>query len=213
MNEIKVSVSSAVALGRRHLPLIRVNRRFFICCALCAAMFQLLLIESRVSERGQASVTRPTVRLTLAGEEAPPLQIQPMMPPAITMPPMDTLTWRSTGEDHLKSRVTRWEKFETEFGVTEPEHSAVLRSMQSAKYNLDRVVFAASEFSHNLSSMTDYEWDHGRFYRVSAATRLLREESSTQWTTVPENVHLGLDVNLVQSKPYIGVKLVIPFGN
>ena len=164
-------------------------------------MFQLLLIESPVSERGQASVTRPTLRLTLGGE-APP-----------TMAPMDTLTWRSTGEDYLKSRVTRWEKFETEFGVTIPEHSTMLRSMQSAKYNLDRVVFAANEFSHNLSSMTDYEWDHGRFYRVSAATQLWREESSTRWTTVPENVHLGLDVNLVQSRPYIGVKLVIPFGD
>ncbi len=129
------------------------------------------------------------------------------------MAPMDTLTWRSTGEDYLKSRVTRWEKFETEFGVTVPEHSTMLRSMQSAKYDLDRVVYAANEFSHNISRLTDYEWDHGRFYRVSAATQLLREESSTRWTTVPENVHLGLDVNLVQSRPYIGVKLVIPFGD
>jgi hypothetical protein len=136
-----------------------------------------------------------------------------MMPPAITTPPMNTLTWRSTGEDYLKSRVTRWEKFETEFGVTSPEHSMVLRSMQSAKYDLDRAVFAANEFSHNLSRLTDYEWDHGRFYRASAATQLLREESSTRWTAVPENVHLGLDVNLVQSRPYIGMKLVIPIGN
>ena len=113
------------------------------------------------------------------------------------MAPMDTLTWRSTGEDYLKSRVTRWEKFETEFGVTIPEHSTVLRSMQSAKYDLDRAVFAANEFSHNLSRLTDYEWDHGGFYRASAATQLLREDSSTRWTTVPKNVHLGLDVNLV----------------
>jgi len=207
MNEMEVSVSSAVAPGRRRLPLIRVNRRFFICCALCAAMFQLALIERPVSKRGQAPAPQPTVEATLVREEAPPLQIQPMMPP------MDTLTWRSTGEDYLKSRVTHWEKFETEFGVTVPEHSTVLRSMQSAKYNLDRAVFAANEFSRNLSRLTDYELDHGRFYHVSAATQLLREESSTRWPTVPENVHLGLDVNLVQSRPYIGVKLVIPIGN
>ena len=213
MNEIEVSVSSAVAPGRRRLPLIRVNRRFFICCALCAAMFQLALIERPPSRRGQAPAPQPTLRLTLGGEEAPSLQAQPLLPPAITMPTMDTLTWRSTGEDYLKSRVTRWEKFETEFGVTEPEHSTVLRSMQSAKYNLDRAVFAANEFSHNLSRLTDYEWDHGRFYRASAATQLLREESSTRWPTIPENVHLGLDVNLVQNRPYIGVKLVIPFGD
>ena len=211
MNEIEVSVSSAAALDRRRLPLIRVNRRFFICCALCAAMFQLALIERPLSERGQAPAPQPTVRPSLVREEAPPLQIQPMVPP--TMAPMDTLTWRSPGEDYLKSRVTHWEKFETEFGVTEPEHSTVLRSMQSAKYNLDRAVFAANEFSHNLSRLTDYEWDHGGFYRASAATQLLREDSSTRWTPVPKNVHLGLDVNLAQSRPYIGVKLVIPFGD
>ncbi len=176
-------------------------------------MFQLALIERPLPERGQAPAPQPTAKPVFVTEEPPPLQIQPMMPPAVTVAPMDTLTWRSTGEDYLKTPVTRWEKFETEFGVTEPEHSTVLRSMQSAKYSLDRAVFAANEFSHNLSRLTDYELDHGRFYHASAATQLLRDESLTPWPTVPENVHLGLDVNLVQSRPYIGVKLVIPFGD
>ena len=137
--------------------------------------------------------------------------MQPIMPAAT--PFVDTLSWRLADDEYLKSHVTRWEKFETEFGITEPEHSPVLRSMQTAKYNLDRFVFAANEFSRNVSSLTEYGLDHGRLYRVSAATQQSREELPIPWTTIPENVHLGLDVNVAQGKPYVGVKLVIPFGN
>jgi hypothetical protein len=210
MNEIEVSVSSVVTLGRRRLPLIRVNRRFFICCALCAAMGLLLLIESRVSERSQAPASRPTLGANLVIEELPPLQMPPLMPPAT--PFVDTLTWRLAGQDYMTRRFTRWEKFETEYGMGEPEHSAVLRSMQSAKYNLDRVVFAANEFSRNLSSLTEYEFDHGRLTHVPAAAPQSGDELRPLMT-VPRNVRLGLDVNVAEGRPYLGVKLIIPVGD
>ena len=128
-------------------------------------------------------------------------------------PSVDTAPWRPIDKDYAKRHVDRWEKFETEFGITEPEHSPVLRSMQSAKYNLDRLVFVASEFSHQLSSVTEFELDHGKLYHVSAAGQQAWEEPSNSSAPIPKNVRLGLDVNVAQGKPYVGVQLVIPIGN
>ena len=210
MNESEVSVSSAVTPGRRRLPLIRVNRRFFICCALCAALCQLLLIERGISERSQVPALGLALRANPVVEEPPPLQVPPLVPSAT--PFVDTLTWRLAGQDYMTRRLSRWDKFENEYGIGEPEHSPVLRSMQAAKYNLDRVVFAANEFSRNLSSLTLYEFDHGRLTHVPAAAPQSGDELRSLMT-VPRNVRLGLDVNMAQSRPYVGVKLVIPIGD
>jgi hypothetical protein len=85
--------------------------------------------------------------------------------------------------------------------------------MQTAKYNLDRVLFAANEFTHDLSSVTEFELDHGRLSHVSAATRQTRAELANPSTALPEYVRLGLELNMAQGKPYLGVRVVIPFGN
>ena len=73
-------------------------------------------------------------------------------------------------------------------------------------------MFAANDFTHNLSSLTEYEFDHGRLNHVPAA-----QESGAELRpflmTVPRNVRLGLDVNVALGKPYVGVKLVVPFGD
>jgi len=204
MNEIDVSVSSPIALGGRRLALIRINRRFLVCCTLCAAVSQLLIENSMPED------TQPASRSALKVSQPPPLQIPPLTPSPIAT--ADTPNWHLAGEDFLKARTTRWEKFESEFGIVEPEHSTVLRSVQSAKYNLDRLVFAADEFSHNLSSMSQYELDHGRLYHVSSDPPPSAEDL---WPTpsVPRNVRLGLDVNVSLGRPYVGLKLVIPFGD
>ena len=148
MNEMEVSVSSVLPFGRRRLPLIRVNRRFLLCCALCATVLSLFLIENPATERIQTLTSPPASRPMARADfpravrlESPPLQIQPIVLP--TTPFVDTFTWRLAGQDYMTRRRGRWERFETEFGITEPEHSPVLRSMQSAKYSLDRLVFAA----------------------------------------------------------------------
>ena len=140
-------------------------------------------------------------------EEPLPFCIQPVASS------VDAATWQMTAKDYSKHRVTRWEKFETEFGITEPEPSLVLRSMQTAKYNVDRILFAANEFTRNVSSATEFELGHGKLHHVSADTQQSRDDLSNPSSAIPENVRLGLDVNLAQGKPYVGVKLVIPFGN
>jgi hypothetical protein len=162
---------------------------------------------SRESKPSQTVVPRPALGASLVREAPSSLHSQP------TALSVDTAVWRPIDTDYAASRVDRWEKFETEFGIAEPEHSPVFRSVQAAKYNLDRLVFAASEFSRNLSDVTDFELDHGRLYHVSAAGTQVWEEPSSSSAPIPRNVHLGLDVNVAQGKPYVGVKLVIPFGN
>jgi len=126
---------------------------------------------------------------------------------------VNTATRRWIDTDYARSRLGRWEKFETEFGIAEPEHSPVLRSMQAAKYNLDRLVFAANEFSRDFSNIAQFELDHGKVYHLSAAGLQGGEGPSRSSVPIPRNVRLGLDVNVAQGKPYVGVKLVIPIGN
>ena len=125
----------------------------------------------------------------------------------------ESAAWRVTDLRRKHTSADRWEKFETEFGITEREPSLVLGTVQTAKYNLDTFLFVVDDFTRNLSDSLQFEYDEGKLRRVSTLGERPRRDSSGPMMSLVENARLGLDLNMTGGKPYVGVKVTVPLGN
>lgn len=97
-----------------------------------------------------------------------------------------------------------WERFEAEYSPSQKTPSPIKRQIETAKYGLDTAVFAVDRFTKNVQSQTDFSFDQGSLRRTRA-TSLEEPRSSPR---------VKLDLDMWQgSKPYVGVRLIIPFGN
>ncbi len=125
----------------------------------------------------------------------------------------ESAAWRVTDFGRNNTPADRWEKFEVEFGITETERSLVLGTMQTMKYNVDTLLFTVDNFARSLSESLEVEYQEGKLHRVVPLGERPRQDSSGPPMDVVENARLGLDFNLSNGKPYVGVKLVVPLGN
>ena len=120
---------------------------------------------------------------------------------------------RVTEFGRRNTSANRWEKFETEFGITKREPSRVLGTVQTVKYNLDTFLFTVDDFAQSLSDSLQFECDEGKLHHVSTLGERPRQNSSSPSMDIAENARLGLDLNVSGGKPYVGVKLIVPLGN
>ena len=97
-----------------------------------------------------------------------------------------------------------WERFEGEYSPAQKSPSPIKRQIQTAKYGLDTAVFAVDHFVKNVRSQADFSFDQGSLHRTQATT-----------SGEPRNSpRVKLDLEVWQgSKPYVGVRIIIPFGN
>ena len=97
-----------------------------------------------------------------------------------------------------------WESFEAEYSPPQKSPSPIKRQIEAAKYGLDTAVFAVDRFTKNVQSQADFSFDQGSLRRTPAVS-----------VEGPRNSpRVKLDLNMWQgSKPYVGVRLIIPFGN
>jgi hypothetical protein len=97
-----------------------------------------------------------------------------------------------------------WEGFETEYSPPQKSPSPIKRQIETAKYGLDTAVFAVDRFVKNVQSQADFSFEQGSLHRTPAVS-LEAPRSSPR---------VKLDLEMWQgSKPYVGVRLIIPFGN
>ena len=115
------------------------------------------------------------------------------------------------------TEAQRWDRFESEFGVQNQTSSALESGLRSAKYDLDRTVFALNGFVETVADALEFE------YRFGDNTGLAR---SSQASTAPlrryfsplrdalENTRLrsDVDLNVGSGQAWIGMRLVVPFG-
>lgn len=96
-----------------------------------------------------------------------------------------------------------WERFEAEYRV--PAHSPALgtRQIETGKFGLDTTVFAVDRFVKNLRDHADFEFDHGNMRRTRANSR----------DGLLANPRVKLDLDMLHGRPYVGARVVIPFGN
>jgi hypothetical protein len=99
--------------------------------------------------------------------------------------------------------IEAWEKFDSEFRPEKRSASPVKRQIETAKYGLDTTVFAVDRFVKSIRDHADFEFDKGNLHRTRASSR----------EGFLDNPRVKLDLEMLRSKPYVGVRIVIPFGN
>ncbi len=105
--------------------------------------------------------------------------------------------------DAKATSAEAWERFETDYSPPRKSPLSIKREIASAKYGLDTAVFAVDRFFKSVESQADFSYEQGGMHR-------------TRETSLAEALHhprVKLDLNLGDSaRPYIGVRVIIPFG-
>jgi hypothetical protein len=104
--------------------------------------------------------------------------------------------------DRKPTNDEAWERFETEYSPPQGS-SPIKRQIQSAKFGLDTAVFAVDRFFKNVESQSDFSLDRGN----------LRRTREIPFGEALRNPRVKLDLEMGQSaRPYVGVRIIIPFG-
>jgi hypothetical protein len=105
----------------------------------------------------------------------------------------------------------RLEKFEADFGVKQKDPSLEKSSIESAQYKLDQTVFAAKEL------VQDFRYDTylADLTTGSAASRAPRRYYSDPVMDSWEHcqIHSGAEWDEKTGHAFVGVRLVLPFGD
>lgn len=109
----------------------------------------------------------------------------------------------------------RWENFETEFGLRERNTSRMLGSVESAKYQLDKTLFAMQEFVGDVEEAVSFDYalrDIGRRPPANGATD--RRVYDNLWMDAWQNARFksDIDLDMVKGRAFVGVRLVLPLG-
>lgn len=161
------------------------------------------------------SVVAAEPQTELLAAYVPPSLILETHPSPPTLPEWELLSetshWRLTPpRTRLASHMTRWARFEDEYGIREREPSAFKASLQTAKYQLDKTVFALDDFVANLEDALKIE------YRLSSAgTGTPPRAYRDPWRDAWENATLksDVDLNVFSGRAFIGLRLVFPIGD
>jgi hypothetical protein len=207
MNEIKVAVSrKAAAAARPPLPLFRFNRRFVICCALCAATLQLALAEASPDHLPYGRV---------------PIGLLPANPAIVSSEPViskelaltESEAWLILKPYHRRDARSRRDRFESEFGIDGKRQTGLMGSLQLAKYALDDATFTVDDFTRSVSDALKFDYDRGGFHRAAATDQNQRHTLPGPWAEMPRGVRFGPELSLTGGKPYVGLVVTVPFGN
>ena len=106
---------------------------------------------------------------------------------------------------HRKPTDTEaWDRFEAEYSPPQKSPSSIKRQIETAKYGLDTALFAVDRFTKNIKNQADFSFDQGS----------LRRTRATSYGESRNNLRVKLDLSMWQGgKPYMGVRIIIPFGH
>ena len=108
--------------------------------------------------------------------------------------------------------LVRWGKFASEFTPRDSDMPAILQPIACAKYGADVAVFTFDNLAHHIEDALELRFSHGHICRASTAT----VESPVHLQRGPvtlEDARLKFDFEIASGKPYVGVRLVLPFGS
>jgi hypothetical protein len=105
-----------------------------------------------------------------------------------------------------------WEKFEAEFGAAREVTPPHLAPLSETKYHIDLTIFTVNNVIHRFEDLIELRYSNGRIGRSAT----FRTPSPTYLGHGPftfEDTRLKFDFDLAGGKPYVGFRLVLPFGN
>lgn len=128
----------------------------------------------------------------------------------IPLPRMNLITVVPRPATHL----TRWDRFDAEFGLHDEQASLLAGSLLRAKYTVDVALFSIKTLSNALGDATELRYSHGRIRRASTADSDPSLRSAHHdGPILLEDARLKFVFEMASSRPYIGIRLVLPFGD
>lgn len=112
----------------------------------------------------------------------------------------------------LTQRPDRWERFEEEFGMKQEHLPVALDAIAHAKYGADITVFGVNTILQRLETVLELRYTRGQIVTVFSSPPTGPPHRSQSPFSL-EDTRLKVDFELTSGKPYIGVRLVFPFGN
>ena len=109
--------------------------------------------------------------------------------------------------------LTKWEAFTIKFGEHDISSSPMLDPVVDSKYAMDVTLFSALDLANQLSNFLELRYNNGH---IGRAFGTIAEHPLTRWHASPirlEDLRLKFDFLLARSKPYLGIRIVIPFGS
>lgn len=111
----------------------------------------------------------------------------------------------------------RWSDFERKYGITDPSDSFVLGAIQTAKYQLDKTVFALDLFVEQTRDALRFEYDFARGILIRGRQEPednMQPSTSTWWGPSFGEARLRTDVDLdvASGRAWVGLRLVVPVG-
>ncbi|MEI6085661.1 MAG: hypothetical protein WCS70_15360 [Verrucomicrobiota bacterium] len=137
-------------------------------------------------------------------------------PPAITAtlerPPSMLAERLISSEPVLLKHSDPWDQFQNEFGRDQEKAPSVLDSLAHAKYGVDLTVYTVTTFLDRLEDILELRYTNGRI--ESAAANPQPSAGTVKHGPVTlEDARLKFDFAFAGGQPYVGVRLVLPFGN
>ncbi len=112
----------------------------------------------------------------------------------------------------LPKTKSRWEHFEAEFGLRDDRATGVTASIARAKYGLDLLTFSAEVLADSMEDVVELRYTRGRICRVATSPSPAPAAHGAGPLSL-EDARLKFDLKLARGRPYLGLRLVIPFGN
>jgi hypothetical protein len=142
----------------------------------------------------------------IGAEEAGPVQVSTYAPPSLFTPHLALMT-----QSAVKPQDS-WEALKAQFVEDEPAPLPVLDPLVRTRSAADASLFTVAELANRLSNLLELRYSNGQLHR---AANVVAQPPSTRWHATPlhlEDVRLKFDIRLANTGPYLGFRIVFPFG-
>jgi len=139
-------------------------------------------------------------------------QATPDLTATFSRPPVKLTDRPLTVEPQLVKRPDRWEKFQKEFGFDQEIAPASLAPIANAKYGADLTLYTANTLLERLEAILELRYTQGRIVPAAMFPRTKPVQLARGPVTF-EDARLKVDFELTRGRPYLGLRLVLPFGN
>jgi hypothetical protein len=111
--------------------------------------------------------------------------------------------------DRLEKRRVR---FEEQFAPNLDNLSPVLREIAQAKYAADETLFNILTFLEQIEARLELRYASGRLAPAAAFPETKPLDTRPRFPLTFEDARLKIDCRLTDGQPYVGLRLVLPFG-
>jgi hypothetical protein len=126
----------------------------------------------------------------------------------------DPMSYSIASDRQRLSAGQRWENFHAEFGIQQRSASTFKSTLEAAKYRLDSATFVVSDFVETMEERFEFEYEL-RNLNPAPHRAAIRPIYDNPISDMLDNARFRSDIDLDvgAGRAFVGVRLVLPFGD